>query len=106
MSTPHIQDFGLSSRSQKGILNATVTDDLEYEIDFQSEPMRLRELFIARGLSEIELDASMILNAAGKGHTSHPQIDLTCDLTDVSFAQNPLLDVDLVGIFTKEMLSF
>lgn len=101
-----IKDFELSSRAQKGILNATVTDNLEYEIDFQSEPMRLHELFIARGLSEIELDASMILNATGKGHTSDPQIDLTCDLTDVSFAQNPLLDVDLVGIFTKEMLSF
>jgi hypothetical protein len=81
-----IKDFELSSRSQTGILNAKVTDRLDYEIDFQSEPMRLHELLIARGLDEIELDASMILNAVGRGHTSEPHIDLTCDFIDVSFA--------------------
>ena len=101
-----IKDFELSSRSQTGILNAKVTDRLDYEIDFQSEPMRLHELLIARGLGEIELDASMILNAVGRGHTSEPHIDLTCDFIDVSFSRNPLPDVSLVGIFTKEILSF
>ena len=101
-----IKNFELSSRSQTGILNAKVTDRLDYEIDFRSKPMRLHELLIARDLGEIELDASMILDAVGKGHTSEPHIDLTCDFTDVSFAQNPLLDVNLVGIFTKEMISF
>ncbi|MCS5608902.1 MAG: hypothetical protein NZ961_00705, partial [Candidatus Poribacteria bacterium] len=101
-----IKDFELSSRSQTGILNAKVTDRLDYEIDFQSEPMRLHELLIARGLDEIELDASMILNAVGRGHTSEPHIDLTCDFIDVSFARNPLPDVSLVGVFTKEILSF
>ena len=101
-----IKDFELASRSQTGILNAKVTDRLDYEIDFQSGPMHLHELLIARGIGEIELDASMTLNAVGKGHTSEPHIDLTCGLTNVSFAQNPLLDVNLVGIFTKEMLSF
>jgi hypothetical protein len=69
-----IKDFELSSRSQTGILNAKVTDRLDYEIDFQSEPMRLHELLIARGLDEIELDASMILNAVGRGHTSETHI--------------------------------
>ena len=101
-----IPDFELLTRGQKGILNAQIDPNQDYIIDFQSEPMRLAEIAIARGMTDFLLDADMVVTAKGQANAADPLVDVTFDFSNVTYAGNPLEDVYITGIYRNNALNF
>ena len=101
-----IPDFELLTRGQKGILKAQIDPNQDYVIDFQSEPMRLAEIAIARGMTDFLLDADLIVTAKGQANAADPLVDVTFELSNVTYAGNPLEDVYITGIYRDNALDF
>ncbi len=101
-----IPDFEVLAREQKGILNAQITPEQDYVIDFQSESMRLGEIAIARGMIDFLLDADLVVTAKGQANAADPLVDVTFDFSNVSYAGNPLEDVYITGIYRNDALNF
>ena len=100
-----ISNFELLSRRQRSTLNFQFRiEDGDYELAFQSEPMRLAELAIARGVTDFQLDGAVIVQATGQANVSHPWVDLTADFSDVTYAGHPLRDVHIKGVFKEDAL--
>ncbi len=101
-----IPDFELLTRGQKGILNVQIDPNQDYVLDFQSEPMQLAEIAIARGMTDFLLDADLIVTAQGRANAVDPVVDVTFDLSNVTYAGNPLADVYITGVFRNDALNF
>ncbi len=101
-----IPDFELFTRGQKGVLNAQIDPNQDYVIDFQSESMRLAEIAIARGMIDFLLDADLVVTAKGQANAADPIADLTFEFSNVTYAGNPLEDVYITGIYSKNALNF
>ena len=101
-----IPDFELLTRGQKGILNAQIDPNQDYIIDFQSEPMRLAEIAIARGMTDFLLDAALVVTAKGQANAADPLVDVTFDFSNVTYAGNPLEAVYITGIYRNNALNF
>ncbi|RKU11023.1 hypothetical protein C6502_09430 [Candidatus Poribacteria bacterium] len=101
-----IPDFELLTRGQKGILNAQIDPNQDYVIDFQSEPMQLAEIAIARGMTDFLLDADLVVTAKGQANAADPLVDVTFDFSNVTYAGNPLEDVYITGIYKNYALNF
>ena len=101
-----IPDFALITRGQRGFLTVQIDTNLDYEIDFQSEPMQLAELALARDMTDFQLDANLVVKANGKANARNPRIDLSVDFLDVTYAGKPLRDVYITGIYTDNALNF
>ena len=99
-------DFELLARGQRGVLNTQMTREGNYEIDLQSGPLQLAELAIARGMTDFQLDAALVVKATGKGNVTDPRVDVAADFSDVTYAGKPLRDVHLAGVYTKDGLHF
>jgi hypothetical protein len=100
-----ISGFELLSRQQRGILDFQFKmESGDYELAFQSEPMRLAELAIASGVTDFQLDGAVIVQATGQANVSHPWVDLTADFSDVTYAGHPLRDVHIKGVFKEDAL--
>ena len=101
-----IPDFELLTRGQKGVLNAQITPNQDYVIDFQSEPMQLAEIAIARGMDDFLLDADLVVTAKGQANATNPIVDVTFEFSNVSYAGKPLEDVYITGIYRDYALNF
>ena len=101
-----IPDFELLTRGQRGILNAQIDPNQNYIIDFQSEPMRLAEIAIARGMTDFLLDADLIVTAKGEANAADPLADVTFEFSNVTYAGHSLEDVYITGIYRNNALSF
>ena len=101
-----IPDFELSTRGQKGILNAQIDPNQDYAMDFHSESMRLAEIAIARGMTDFLLDADLIVTAKGQANAADPLVDVTFDFSNVTYAGNPLEDVHITGTYRNNALNF
>ena len=101
-----IPDFELLTRGQKGVLNAQIAPNQDYIIDFQSEPMRLAEIAIARGMTDFLLDADLVVTAKGQANAADPLVDVTFEFSDVTYAGNPLEDIYITGIYRNDALNF
>ncbi|MCZ6678434.1 MAG: translocation/assembly module TamB domain-containing protein [Candidatus Poribacteria bacterium] len=104
--TVNILDFELLTRGQRGVLTAQINTDLDFEVDFQSEPMQLAELVLARGITDFQLDAELVVRANGKGNAREPRVDVSFDFSDVSYAGKPLRDVYISGTYMNNALYF
>ena len=101
-----IPDFELLTRGQKGILNAQIDPNQDYVIDFQSKPMQLAEIAIARGMTDFLLDADLVVTAKGQANAADPLVDVTFDFSNVTYAGNPLEDIYITGIYRSNALNF
>ena len=101
-----IPDFELLTRGQKGILNAQIDPNQNYVMDFQSEPMQLAEIAIARGMTDFLLDADLVVTAKGQANAADPLVDVTFDFSNVTYAGNPLEDVYITGVYRDNALNF
>ena len=99
-------NFELLSRGQRGVLNTQITPDGDYEVDFQSDAMRLAELALAMGITDFQLDADMVVKARGQANTRDPRLDLSVDFSNVAYAAKPLRNVNLEGIYMGDKLHF
>jgi hypothetical protein len=98
-----ISGFELLSRQQRGILDFQFKmESGDYELAFQSEPMRLAELAIASGVTDFQLDGDVIVKATGNANASDPLVDVTADFSDITYAGHPLRDVYITGVFKKD----
>ena len=101
-----ISDFELLTRGQRGILTAQINADLDYEIEFQSEPMRLGEIALARRMTDFQLDAELVVKANGKANANDPRVNLSADISSITYAGKPLADVYITGAFMNNALNF
>ena len=101
-----IPDFELLTRGQKGILNAQIDPNQDYVMDFQSEPMRLAEIAIARGMTDFLLDADLVVTAKGQANAADPLVDVAFNFSNVTYAGSPLEDVYITGIYSNNALNF
>ena len=101
-----IPDFELLTRGQRGLLNAQIDPDQNYIIDFQTEPMRLAELAIARGMTDFLLDADLIVTAKGEANAADPHADVVFEFSDVTYAGHALEDVYITGVYRDNALIF
>ena len=101
-----IPDFELLTRGQKSILNAQIDPNQDYVIDFQSEPMRLAEIAIARGMTDFLLDADLVVTAKGQANAADPLVNVTFDFSNVTYAGKPLEDVHITGVYSDNALTF
>ena len=101
-----IPDFELLTRGQKGILNVQIDPNQDYVLDFQSESMQLAEIALARGMSDFLLDADLIVTAKGRANAVDPVVDVTFNLSNVTYAGNPLADVYITGVYRNDALNF
>ena len=101
-----IQDFEVWTRGQKGILNVEIDPNQDYVLDFQSESMQLAEIALARGMTDFLLDADLIVTAKGRANATDPVADVTFDLSNVTYAGNPLADVYITGVYRNDALNF
>ena len=99
-------NFELLARGQRGVLNTQMAPDGDYDIDFQSEAMRLAELALALGITDFQLDADLVVEATGQANTRDPQVNLSFDFSNVTYAGKPLRDVRLEGIYMGDKLHF
>jgi len=100
----NIPNFELSARGQRSILNAQISPNQDYTINFQSEPMRLGELALAFGMTNLPLDANLVVKVTGKGHTSDPRVDMSVDFSNVTYAGKPWQDARLTGAYRNNTL--
>ena len=101
-----IPDFKLLTRGQKGILNAQIDPNQNYVIDFQSESMQLAEIALARGMTDFLLDANLVVTAKGQANAADPLVNVTFDLSNVTYAGHPLEDIYITGIYKNNTLNF
>ncbi|MDE0185856.1 MAG: translocation/assembly module TamB domain-containing protein [Candidatus Poribacteria bacterium] len=99
-------NFEILVRGQRGVLNTELTPDGDYDISFQSEAMRLAELARAKGITDFQLDADLVVLATGRANVTNPRVDLSFDFSKVSYAGKPLRDVHLEGIYMGDKLHF
>ena len=99
-------NFEVLARGQRAVLNTQLTPDGDYDIGFQSEAMRLAELARAMGMTDFQLDADLVVVAAGRANVTNPRVDLSFDFSNVSYAGKPLRDVRLEGIYMGDKLHF
>jgi autotransporter translocation and assembly factor TamB len=98
-----ISGFELLSRQQRSTLDFQFKmESGDYELAFQSEPMRLAELAIASGVTDFQLDGDVIVKATGNANASDPLVDVTADFSDITYAGHPLRDVYITGVFKKD----
>ena len=99
-------NFEVLARGQRAVLNTQLTPDGEYDIGFQSEAMGLAELARAMGMTDFQLDADLVVVAAGRANVTNPRVDLSFDFSNVSYAGKPLRNVRLEGIYMGDKLHF
>ncbi len=99
-------NFEILVRGQRGVLNTKLTPDGDYDISFQSEAVRLAELARAKGITDFQLDADLVVLATGRANVTNPRVDLSFDFSNVSYAGKPLRDVRLEGIYMGDKLHF
>lgn len=101
-----IPNFEVLTRGQRGILNAQIDPNQNYVIDFRSEPMRLAEIALARGMTDFLLDAELVVTAQGEGNAADPLVDVTFEFSNVTYAGHPLEDVYITGVYRNNALNF
>ena len=68
--------------------------------------MRLAELALAMGITDSQLDADLAVEATGQANTRDPRVDLSFDFSNVTYADKPMRDVGLEGIYMGDKLHF
>ena len=114
--TLHVSDFEVFAREQRGVINFQITPELNYQLQFQSDPMRLKELAIARAIPDFLLDADLVVNATGEGNAADPRVDVIFDFSDISYDNHILIpeengkrnsgEIRISGVFTENALRF
>ena len=114
--TLHVSDFEVFAREQRGVINFQITPELNYRLQFQSDPMRLKELAIARAIPDFLLDADLVVNATGEGNAADPRVDVIFDFSDISYDNHILIpeengkrnsaEIRISGVFTENALRF
>lgn len=114
--TLHVSDFEVFAREQRGVINFQITPELDYQLQFQSDPMRLKELAIARAIPDFLLDADLLVNATGEGNAAEPRVDVIFDFSDISYDNHTIIpagggsrnspEIRISGVFTENALRF
>ncbi|MDE0503330.1 MAG: hypothetical protein OXI86_04545, partial [Candidatus Poribacteria bacterium] len=114
--TLHVTDFEVFAREQRGVINFQISPELNYQLNFQSDPMRLKELAIARAIPDFLLDADLVVNATGEGNAASPRIDVNFDFADISYENHTIIpeadgtrnspEIRISGVFTENALRF
>ena len=116
--TVHVSDFEVFAREQRGVINFQITPELDYQLQFQSDPMRLKELAIARAIPEPDflLDADLLVNATGEGNADNPRVDVNFDFSDITYDNHTIIpkgdgnrnspEIRISGVFTENALRF
>lgn len=114
--TLHVPDFEVFAREQRGVINFQITPELNYQLQFQSDLMRLKELAIARAIPDFLLDADLVVNATGEGNASDPRVDVNFEFSDISYDNHILIpeengkrnsaEIRISGVFTENALRF
>ena len=112
----HVSDFEVLARNQRGVINFQITPELNYRLQYQSDPMRLKELSIARGIPDFLLDADLLVNAIGEGNAVNPRVDVNFNFSDISYDNHPIIPVEnsnrnspeirISGVFSENALRF
>lgn len=90
-----IHDFELFARGQRGVMNFEINPDLDYSLEFETDPVSLQQIAYARGEPDFPLDSQLILTAQGEGNAAYPHIDLQADLVDIRYEVSEYGDVSL-----------
>ena len=111
-----ISDFEVLAREQRGILNFQIDTALDYKLEFQSDPMRLKELAIARDIPDFLLDADLVVNATGEGNAADPRVDVNFNFSDITYDNHIIIpegagnrhtpEVRISGVFSEDALRF
>ena len=114
--TLHVPDFEVFAREQRGVINFQITPELNYQLQFQSDPMRLKELAIARAIPDFLLDAELLVNATGEGNAADPRVDVIFDFSDITYDNHTIIpegggnrnspEIRISGVFTENALRF
>ncbi len=114
--TLHVSDFEVFARGQRGVIDFQITPELNYQLHFQSDPMRLKELAIARAIPDFLLDADLAVNATGEGNAANPRVDVNFDFSDISYDNHTIIpegdgnrnspEIRISGVFTENALRF
>ena len=114
--TVHVSDFEVFARGQRGVINFQISPELDYQLHFQSDPMRLKELAIARAIPDFLLDADLVVNATGEGNAADPRVDVNFDFSDISYDNHTIIpegdgnrnspEIRISGVFTENALRF
>ena len=114
--TVHVSDFEVFAREQRGVINFQITPELDYQLQFQSDPMRLKELAIARAIPDFLLDADLLVNATGEGNADNPRVDVNFDFSDITYDNHTIIpegdgnrnspEIRISGVFTENALRF
>ena len=116
--TVHVSDFEVFAREQRGVINFQITPELDYQLQFQSDPMRLKELAIARAIPEPDflLDADLLVHATGEGNAANPRVDVNFDFSDITYDNHTIIpegdgnrnssEIRISGVFTENALRF
>ena len=116
--TLHVSDFEVFAREQRGVVNFQITPELDYQLQFQSDPMRLKELAIARAIPEPDflLDADLLVHATGEGNAANPRVDVNFDFSDIIYDNHTIIpegdgnrnssEIRISGVFTENALRF
>ena len=104
-----IHDFELFARGQRGVMNFEINPDLDYSLEFKTDPVSLQQIAYARGEPNFPLDSRLILTAQGTGNAAYPYVDLQADLADIRYEVSEHGDVSLppatiTGIFADDRL--
>ena len=112
----HVSDFEVLARNQRGVINFQISPELNYQLQFQSDPMRLKELSIARGIPDFLLDSALVVNATGEGNAINPRVDVNFDFFNVTYDERPIIpvrknnrnspDIRISGVFIENALRF
>ncbi len=111
-----VSGFEVFARKQRGVIDFQITPELNYELQFQSDPMRLKELAIARAIPDFLLDADLLVNATGEGNAADPRVDVIFDFSDVTYDNHIVIpaadgnrnstEIRISGVFTENALRF
>ena len=114
--TVHVSDFEVFAREQRGVIDFQISPELNYQLQFQSDPMRLKELAIARAIPDFLLDADLLVNATGEGNAADPRVDVIFDFSDISYDNHIVIpegvdnrnspEIRISGVFTENALRF
>ncbi|MDE0043762.1 MAG: hypothetical protein OXT74_17105, partial [Candidatus Poribacteria bacterium] len=114
--TLHVPDFEVFAREQRGVINFQITPELNYQLHFQSDPMRLKELAIARAIPDFLLDADLLVNATGEGNAADPRVDVIFDFSDITYDNHVIVprragnrnspEIRISGVFIENALRF
>ena len=114
--TVHVSDFEVFAREQRGVIDFQISPELNYQLQFQSDPMRLKELAIARAIPDFLLDADLLVNATGEGNAADPRVDIIFNFSDISYDNHTIIpegdgnrnspEIRIGGVFTDNALRF